>query len=144
MLQEFTRDLNPGFTTTTYDHAEEATFDTLVTGVRQRLGVTAAQEPIWQSFADVVCAVSEGAAVLSSRDDRTSAARFCIIQSIEEQKFMTAAKLAALERLQRAACDLYWVLLPHQRPAADRQLTVLCTIALGGFNAPPEAVRHDS
>ena len=144
MLQEFTRDTNPEFTTATDEHAVEATFDTLVARVCQRLGVTSAQEHAWQSFADVVCAVSDRATALSSHDDRTSGARFCIIQFIEEQKFLTAAKLAALERLQRAACDLYWALSPHQRRVADRQLSALCTIALGAFNAPPEAVRHDS
>ena len=144
MLQEFHRETDPQATYQRLPPTVEEPLAPIIARCRLLLGITSGQDHVWQSFADVVVAVGEGAATLSHLGYRASGARFCIIQSIKQLKFLSTAKLAALKRLQRAVRDLYWILSPHQRVVADRQLAAVCTACLRAFSKPWEATRDDA
>ena len=144
MLPEFHRETDPQTTYQRPPPTVEEPLAPIIVRCRGRPGITSGQDHVWQSFADVGGAVGKDAATLSHLGYRASCVRFCITQSIEQQKFLSTAKLAGLKRLQRAVSDLYWILSSHQRLVVDRQLAAVCTACFRAFSKPWEATRHDA
>jgi hypothetical protein len=116
-------------------------YDSSLEQVRDRLGLTPEQQPLWLTYASKVDAYNglyyREKPVLASQEDAAPRQIGRLVDTLQN-------RLAALEDIERAAKSLYASLSPEQQKTANQMLlSTVPTFAssAGGFSQPREEGR---
>lgn len=92
--------------------------------LRTELGITSAQQPLWDAFADALRANARGMAAMMSamQDQMMSGQGLALPQRLDAHERMLAGRLEALRKVKAALDPLYAALDDAQRRAADQLL----------------------
>jgi hypothetical protein len=92
--------------------------------LRTELGITAAQQPLWDTFANALRANARGMAGMMSamQDQMTSGQGPALPQRVDAHERMLAGRLEALRKVKATLDPLYAALDDTQRRAADQLL----------------------
>ena len=107
--------------------------------LRQDLKLDAAQQPLWEAYADKVRALALDIARERGRAEENAKAP--ALKRIDHDVDVAQNRLAALEEIQGAAKALYAKLSPEQQRAADPRLATLIPGAPAA--APPIPSRQE-
>lgn len=102
------------------------TLEVTVEELHEDLKLTAAQEPLWQSYIDKVRALGNDLA----RERVRRPAQASVQQQIDRIVDAARNRLTALEEIAQAAKALHASLAPEQQPAADPRLANLMAVPL--------------